>query len=587
MTQPTDRFATAGAAAAPAFSCDGRTVFHLRGAGMPQLWAMGVDGAGERVVAAPDEKVAFVRRAPNDDRLVFGVDAGGDERQQLWLAEDATTRALTQAPRVIHDFGAWSPDGAAIAYAANDRDEAHFDVLAHTLGGEARRLHHGTHQLAVAAWHPAGDRLLLVADEAEGDQALSICRVADGAVQPVPHPRPCAFRQVRWAKDGTHLLGLCDAGGEFLALCRIDPEAGSVTPWVAAPGADIEAWSLSPDGSQLATVENDRGFAVLRVAATDAAQRPAVAGLPQGVVGDLAWSPDSAVLAMSASGPAQAPGLFLYTVADHSLRALWQPETPAGARPFTLVEWRSFDGGAVPGWFACPAGAPPPGGWPAVVWVHGGPAMQARANWRPDMQMLLAEGFAVLMPNVRGSTGYGRASAASDDGPLRLDSVRDLAAAHAWLATQPGIDPARIGIMGQSYGGYMVLAAITQYPALWKAAVDYYGIADFSTLLAATGPWRRAHRSREYGDPVRDAALFDRISPIHLAGRITSPLLVLHGTRDPRVPFGESEQIVAALEGRQHPVRFERFDYAGHGFIRPDDRRRSYAAVAEFLHAML
>ena len=586
MTRSTDLFAAATAAAAPAFSCDGQTVFHLRGAGMPQLWAMAVDGGGERVVAAPGEKVAFVRRAPNNDRLVFGIDAGGNERQQLWLADGEAVRPLTQAPGVIHDFGAWSPDGAAIAYAANDRDEAHFDVLVHALAGEPRRLHHGTHQLAVAAWHPAGDRLLLLADEAEGDQALFVLRLPEGGVQAVPHPRPCAFKSVRWAKDGTGLLGLSDGGGEFMALCRIDVDTGAVTPWVSAPGADIEAWSLSPDGAQLATVENDRGYAVLRAGAADEADRPVVA-LPPGVVADLAWSPDSATLAMSASSPTQPPGLFLYESAARHLRTLWQPAAPEGVRAFALAGWRSFDDRAVPGWMAYPAGNAPPEGWPAVVWVHGGPASQARANWRPDMQMLLGEGYAVLMPNVRGSTGYGRASTASDDGALRLDSVHDLAAAHRWLAAQPGIDPARIGIMGQSYGGYMVLAAITEYPALWQAAVDYYGIADFTTLLANTGPWRRAHRSREYGDPKRDAALFGRISPVHQADRIAAPLLVLHGTRDPRVPFGESEQIVAALRSRGRPVQFEQFDYAGHGFIRPDDRRRTYATVAEFFSRIL
>jgi dipeptidyl aminopeptidase/acylaminoacyl peptidase len=112
--------------------------------------------------------------------------------------------------------------------------------------------------------------------------------------------------------------------------------------------------------------------------------------------------------------------------------------------------------------------------------------------------------------------------------------------------------------------------------------VDYYGIADFTTLLAGTGPWRRAHRAREYGDPAVHGDLFARISPLHRADRITAPLLVLHGTRDPRVPFGESEQIVAALRGRGHPVEFEVFNYAGHGFIRAEDRRRAYAAVAGF-----
>jgi dipeptidyl aminopeptidase/acylaminoacyl peptidase len=586
MTHPTERFAAIDAAAAPAFSCDGQTVFFLRGFGMPGLWAMAPDGTDLRPIAEPAEKVAFLRRAPKDDRLIFGIDAGGDERQQLWLVDEAV-RPLTQAPGAIHDFGAWSPDGAQIAYAANDRDEAHFDVLVHTLGGETRRLYQGTHQLSVAAWHPDGSQLLLLADDAEGDQALLVLTLADGSVRPVPHPRPCAFKSVRWAKDGSTLLGLSDGGGEFLALCRIDPVAGTVTPWVVAPGADVEAWSLSPDGAQLATIENDRGYALLRVAPVEATARPVVDGLPRGVVVDLAWSPDSTQLMMGASGPTQPPGLYAYSVGEGTVRPVWVPQAPAGLRPFTLVEWTSFDGRSVPGWIAYPSREPPAGGWPAVVWVHGGPAGQTRANFRADMQMLLDRGYAVLMPNVRGSTGYGRSSTASDDVALRLDSVHDLAAAHRWLAAQPGIDRSRIGIMGQSYGGYMVLAAIGEYPDLWKAAVNYYGIADFTTLLAVTGPWRRAHRSREYGDPSADAGLFARISPIHQAHQITAPLLVLHGIRDPRVPFGESEQIVTALEQRQHTVQFEVYDYAGHGFIRPEDRRRTYAVVADFFERTL
>jgi dipeptidyl aminopeptidase/acylaminoacyl peptidase len=216
------------------------------------------------------------------------------------------------------------------------------------------------------------------------------------------------------------------------------------------------------------------------------------------------------------------------------------------------------------------------------MWVHGGPVGQARPNFRPDIQMLLAQGFAVLMPNVRGSSGYGRAYTESDDVAKRLDSVTDLAFARHWLAAHPSIDAERIGIMGQSYGGFMVLSAITEHPELWRAAVNYYGIADFVTLLQGTGPWRRNHRAAEYGDPDRDAELFARISPIHRVDRVNMPVLVAHGHHDPRVPIGESEQIVAALEERQKKVSYLTFDYAGHGFIRPDDRRRIYTAVAEF-----
>ena len=259
----------------------------------------------------------------------------------------------------------------------------------------------------------------------------------------------------------------------------------------------------------------------------------------------------------------------------------------AGFVEFELVAWASFDGTRIPGWLALPRGPQPAGGYPAIVWVHGGPVGQARPNFRPDIQMLLAQGFAVLMPNVRGSSGYGRAYTESDDVEQRLDSVTDLAHGRHWLAAHPAIDAERIGIMGQSYGGFMVMSAITEHPELWRAAVNYYGIADFVTLLAGTGAWRRNHRAAEYGDPERDAELFARISPIHRVDRIRAPVLIAHGTRDPRVPIGESEQFVSGAAGAAEEGDVRTFDYAGHGFIRPDDRRRIYAAVAEFFTAHL
>jgi len=195
--------------------------------------------------------------------------------------------------------------------------------------------------------------------------------------------------------------------------------------------------------------------------------------------------------------------------------------------------------------------------------------------------MLLDRGIAVMQPNIRGSTGYGRTYLEADEIHKRPDALTDLAAGHAWLASQKEIDASRIGIMGQSYGGWVVLAAVTLQPELWKAAVNYYGIADFVTLLQKTGVWRSHHRAREYGFPGQHDELFSRISPIHHVDRVVAPVLILHGDRDPRVPMHESNQFAEALEMRQKKVRYERFEYAGHGFVRPDHRRRVYAAVAE------
>jgi dipeptidyl aminopeptidase/acylaminoacyl peptidase len=587
MTVSAQDFVAIGAATTPVFSADGQTLFHLRGAGLPQVWALDLRTGADHALTAHDERVAFLRRAPNDDRLIYGIDRGGDERQQLWLLDPATgaQRPLTDAPASIHDFGAFSPDGTRIAYAANDRDPAHFDIVIQALDGTAiRRVWQGSGLLSVGAFAPDGSLLTAIADRGFTDQSLLIVDPALGAATVFPRPVPTRYQSIRWAADGTGLCGLTDHGGaDFLYLAAFDLATGLVETLFAAPGRDVEAWALSPDRARLATIENAGGASLLRLGPVNG-PRPLVAGLPAGVISEPAFSPDGSLLAVAVSGPDIPPALWGIATATGAARPLWAPDPSRDFVVPTEVRWTSFDGREIPGFLALPAGPTPARGHPAIVWVHGGPEAQTRANFRPDIQALLARGFAVLMPNVRGSTGYGRDYFAADDRDKRLDATTDLAHAHAFLAAHPAIDATRIGIMGQSYGGYMVLSAITEHPALWRAAVNFYGIADFTTLLATTGPWRRAQRAYEYGD---DPTLFARISPLRRAEQIRAPLLVLHGHRDPRVPITESEQIVAALRARQHRVDYLTFDDAGHGFIRPNDRVRAWDAVARFFHEHL
>ncbi len=220
-----------------------------------------------------------------------------------------------------------------------------------------------------------------------------------------------------------------------------------------------------------------------------------------------------------------------------------------------------------------------------VIDVHGGPESQRRAGFFPVLQYLSASGFHVLTTNVRGSTGYGKAYSHLDDVELRMDSVRDLEHAHSWVRSRVG-DDSKIAIMGQSYGGFMTLAAITEYPSLWFAAVDVVGIANFVSFLERTGSWRRRHRSAEYGSLERDRELLERISPIRKVDQITAPLLVIHGRNDPRVPLYETEQLVASLEERGHPVEMLVFDDEGHGLSKRPNRIEGYAAVVSFLRGV-
>jgi dipeptidyl aminopeptidase/acylaminoacyl peptidase len=586
-TKP-EAFARIGAVGTPVFSRDGRTLFHLRGAGLPQVWALDLESDAARQLTFHDEKVSLLRRSPSDDRLIYGIDRGGDERLQLLLIDPAedrpTPRVLTDDPEVIHEWGAFSPDGSHIAYAANARDITRFDLYLQSLAdGTALCVFEGRGILKVSGFRSDGAELAFLHDRAYGDMSLLLLDLASSQVRPFAQPSGTNYGSVRWASDGRTLLALTDHGaGNFMRLCRLYPEGGEVQTVYVAPNRDVEAWAVSADGAILATVENDRGYSVLRIGPADG-ERSVVTGLPRGVISEPAFSPDGATLAFTLASPTIPPSIWLWR--DGNAHPRVRPASEIDSTHYIdleLVEWESFDGMRIPGWLALPPGPVPRSGHPAVIWVHGGPVSQTRPSFRSDIQMLLHHGFAILMPNVRGSSGYGRAYSESDDIEKRLDSVTDLAYGRHWLAAHPAIDANRIGVMGQSYGGFMVNAAITQYPDLWRAAVSHYGISDFMTLLKGTGPWRRDHRAAEYGDPEQHAELFARISPIHQADRVQAPVLLAHGTRDPRVPYGESVQLATALGERQKKVSMLTFDYAGHGFIRPDDRARVYAAVVDF-----
>jgi len=593
MPIPTDSWVAITAASTPVFSKDGIRVFHLRGAGLPQVWVMDADGGNATQLSSHDEKIGTLRRSPTDDRLIWSIDAGGDELHQFWLLEPgAEPRILTTNAQVMHNFGGWSPDGTRIAYSANDRDPKFFDAVVMDLAtGGTVRLHHGPCVISVAAWSPDGNRIAVIEDHGGIDQKLILVTVATGAAHEVPRPRPTRYSALRWTPTGD-LMAITDApDADFLQLCRINEATGAATPVFAPLFREVEAWSLAPDGKQLATIENDRGYATLRVGALGT-NRPAVTGLPEGIVAELAWKPDSSMLAVTAQGPTNPPTLF--AVQDGTATPMALPDTLATAGlspdklvPMQLIEWVSFDGTRIPAFYAVPKSPPPPGGYPAVMWIHGGPSSQTRASFRADTQMLLDQGFAVLLPNMRGSTGYGRAYMEADELHLREHYLEDMATGRGWLAARPEVNDGRIGVMGQSYGGWAVNAAIALQPELWKAAVNYYGISDFVTFYNNTSAYRRDHRAREYGFPGTHDDLFDRISPIRHVDRVQTPTLFLHGDRDPRVPMAESDAMVQAMAERQKKVKYEKFTYAGHGFIRPDHRRRVYAEVAAYFHEHL
>jgi dipeptidyl aminopeptidase/acylaminoacyl peptidase len=583
------RFLNVRNAHSPSPSPDGARVAFLSDiTGVPQAWSVPAGGGWPDQLTFSPERVSALAYAPAGDRLVFGMDTGGNERQGLYaLASDGSeARPLAADPRTIHSWGAWSPDGAAVAYAANARDPRFFDVYVRPLDGEPRRVLEQDGTNSVRGWSPDGRFLLVARANSNLDNDLYLLELATGELTLLTaHEGEVSHQSPHFAGDGALLL-VTNRGREFAAPARLDLATKELT-FLADPAWGATELAASADGRVVAYTVNEEGYGRLHL--TVAGREVPVAGLPAGVVAGLALTPAGSLLVFAHYAATRNGNVWAVETATgrawqvtHASRAGLPDD--ALAEP-ELVHYRSFDGLEIPAFLYRPRGAAGP--LPVVVHVHGGPEGQARPTFNPTIQFLVHRGFGVLAPNVRGSTGYGRAYVHLDDVRKRMDSVADLAAAARWLADSGTARRDAIAVMGGSYGGFMTLAAITTYPDLWAAAVDTVGIANFVTFLEHTGPWRRRLREAEYGSLERDRDFLAAISPIAHVDRITAPLLVIHGANDPRVPVGEAEQIVAGLRERGREVEYRRYEDEGHGLVRLPNRLDAAEATAAFLERHL
>ena len=591
-----ERFLHVRRATAPSFGPDGdRLAFLYDATGVAQAWTL--DGPGrwpvERTVGG--ERVTAVDWSPTRDELVVATDAGGNERDQLLRVDlvDGTTTALTDRPDAIHAWGAWSHDGDRLAYTANRRDPAAFDVHVQSregTGEASRRLREGARECSVAGWSPDDDRLAVLEARASFDLDVHVVDVETGeAAHVTPHDGDVRYGPVAWGPRGDALYVVTDHGADVRWLARLDLETFDLDPVVEPGDWSLEGLALHPATGRLATGRNVDGYAAVSVGVladpTTVEPLPSP-DLPDGVVGGLTFSPDGDRLALVAEGRRDTADVHVVDVATGATTR-WTRASTAGlprdrfVAP-DLVRYETFDGRAVPAFLSLPPAGDPP--HPVVVDVHGGPESQRRPGFLPRVQQFLHAGYAVFEPNVRGSTGYGTAYSRLDDVEGRLDSVADLAAGVEWLAGRDDVDADRVAACGRSYGGFMVLSALTEYPDLWAAGVDVVGIANFVTFLERTGDWRRARREAEYGSLADDRDLLERISPLTNIDAVRAPLLVIHGANDPRVPVAEAEQVAAAA-AEHVPVETLVFDDEGHQFGRLENRLEAARATLDFLEA--
>ena len=400
---------------------------------------------------------------------------------------------------------------------------------------------------------------------------------------------PGDWSGAHWLADSSAFFSSSDAGAEFRSLRRYDLDSRSWTSAVDREGSDVRAWP-SPDGSRLAVVLTSDGADELQVHALDGTtigDGTAIALPSPGSVAfrtEPVWSPDGTSLAVTFTSPTHPPEV--YAVADDALvrRTNSNPAADLGdlIEPYSVAVPTS-DGERVPAYVFHPVGI----GDPAllgsvVVEVHGGPEAAAVRRWNPVTAALALAGHTVVLPNVRGSDGYGRRWVGLDDGRRRLDSVADLAAVHSYLG-ELGADTSRAALWGGSYGGYMVLAGLTFQPELWAAGVDIVGMSSLVTFLENTSAYRRAYREREYGTLAEDREFLHAASPLTRIDKIAAPLFVIHGANDPRVPLSEAEQVAAAVRDRGLDHELLVYPGEGHGLAKRANRLDAYPKALAFL----
>ena len=575
---------------------DGRLSFLLNTTGTGQVWSVREPESWPEQHTFFEESVSFVDSSPERSEAVFGMDEGGNERAQLYRLdfESGAITDLTARPESKHRWGGWDSTGERFAFASNRRDEAAFDVYVQSrdeTGDDAELVYEGDGWLSVAGWSPSDDRLTVHEAHSSFDHDVYTLDLASGDLtHHTPHEGDVRYSSPEWGPDGDAVYLVTDRETDTLRLERLDLESGEFA--VVADGGEwnVDGVAIDEDSRRVVYSRNVDGYTELtagELVAPDRVDEFPTPDLPDGVAGGVSFGPEGDRFAVTATGSTHNANVYVVEATTGEAER-WTRASTAGVPRDTFVErelvhYPTFDGREIPAFFSTPETEPPESGYPVVVDIHGGPESQRRPSFASVTQYLLNNGYAVFEPNVRGSSGYGKAYSGLDDVENRMDSVKDIREGVGWLHDHPEVDRDRVVAMGGSYGGFMVLASLTDYPELWAAGVDIVGIANFVTFLENTGDWRRSLREAEYGSLDEDREFLESVSPINNIDRIEAPLFVLHGENDPRVPVGEAEQIVEEAREQGVPVRKLIFDDEGHGFAKLDNRIEAYREIADFL----
>jgi dipeptidyl aminopeptidase/acylaminoacyl peptidase len=545
-----------------------------------------------QLTSSTTDSILAVSYFPGDERILYMSDQGGNELHHLFVRElDGSAVDLTPGEGLKAQFEGWAHDDQSFFVTSNERDPRFFDLYEYAIDGYSREMFYQNDEgYQIADVSPDKRYLAFVKLHTMSDTSVHLYDRSNNEMHLItPHEGDVRNQAMGFSADGTVLYLTTDEGREFTHLVRYDLGSGD-REVVVESDWDVARATTSKGGKYLLVAINNDARTEVRIYETATMQQLSLPEIPAGDIGSMSVSRDEQTMAFYVSGDRNPNDLFVYEIGGDAPRQLTSSLSPA-IDPGHLVEGRvvrfnSWDGLEIPGVLYTPHGAGPDNRVPAVVWVHGGPGGQSRIGYFGLIQYLVNHGYAVYAINNRGSSGYGKTFNQLDDRNHGEGDLGDCVASKKMLVETAYADPERIGITGGSYGGYMVLAALTLQPEEFAVGVDIFGISNWIRTLENIPPWWEAMREalyREMGDPGEDVERLTRISPLFNADKIVRPLMVLQGANDPRVLQVESDDIVEAARANGVPVEYVVFDDEGHGFQKKENQLSGYKAILAFL----
>jgi dipeptidyl aminopeptidase/acylaminoacyl peptidase len=577
------------------FSSDeSQVLFHSNKTGIFNVYTVPASGgAAKQLTTSTKESTYSVSYLPADSRFIYTYDRGGNENSHLYVREtDGSERDLTPGEKTKANFLGWALDRKSFFYSTNERDPRYFDIYEMALADFKPRLVYKD-ESGFQFGDISNDKRYLAFQKNGASPADADVYLYDTTTKELKnvtaHAGDVSNSPETFDPQTKSLYFLSDAGAEFKYVARYDLATGKTEAVEKAPW-DVMYTYFSRGGKYRVTAVNQDARTVIKINDAKTGREVPLPKLPNGDITGVNISPSEKLMAFYLNGDRSPSNLYVYDFATRRATKLTDslnPEiNPADLADSEVVRFKSFDGVQIPSILYKPHGADASHKAPAVLLIHGGPGGQTRTGYFALSQYLVNHGYVVLGVNNRGSSGYGKTFFTSDDGKHGREPLWDCVEAKKYLQTLSYVDGQKIGIMGGSYGGYMVLAALAFKPEEFAVGVDLFGVSNWVRTLQSIPPYWESIRKglyKEIGDPSTQLDFLRETSPLFHADKIVRPLIVLQGANDPRVIKPESDEIVENIRKRNGVVEYVVFDNEGHGFTKKANEIRAYKAILDFL----